>query len=53
VGASFQTKFVPHRLELHGTAKARVVFDNSPAWVTIEISGTESDWKIEHISWVY
>jgi hypothetical protein len=53
VAATFQSKFVPYRLELHGTAKARVIFDSTPAWVSIEISGTQSDWKIEHISWDY
>jgi hypothetical protein len=53
VGANFRTKFVPYRLELRGIAKARVIFDASPVWVSIEISGTQSDWKIEHISWDY
>ena len=53
VGATFQTKFVPYRLEVHGTAKARVIFRAAPAWVSVQISGSESDWKIEHISWDY
>jgi hypothetical protein len=53
VGANFRSRFVPYRLELRGTAKARVSFESSPAWVSIEISGTQSDWKIEHISWDY
>jgi hypothetical protein len=53
LGGNFRTKFVPYRLLLRGTAKARVIFDSSPVWVSIEISGTQSDWKIEHISWDY
>lgn len=53
VAANFRTKFVPYRLELRGTAKARVIFDSTPVWVSIEISGTQSDWKIEHIRWDY
>lgn len=32
IGANFRTKFVPYRLELRGTAKARVIFDSSPVW---------------------
>jgi hypothetical protein len=50
VGATFQTKFIPYHLEVRGTAKARVIFHAAPAWVSIEISGSESNWKIEHIS---
>jgi hypothetical protein len=53
VGATFQTKFVPYHLEVRGTAKARVIFRAAPAWVSIQICGSESDWKIEHISWDY
>jgi|GEM_PF-4733828 len=53
VGAIFQTKFVPYHLEVRGIAKARVIFHRVPAWVSIEISGSESEWKIEHINWDY
>lgn len=53
VGTNFRTKLVAYRLELQGTAKARVIFGGTAAWVSIEIAGTESDWKIEHISWDY
>lgn len=53
VGTSFRIKFVPYHLELHGTAKARVVFETAPMWVSIQISGKEPDWEIDHISWDY
>jgi hypothetical protein len=53
VGAAFKTKFVPWHLELHGTAKTRVIFREAAMWVSIEISGSESEWKIEHIRWDY
>ncbi|MEY2494566.1 MAG: hypothetical protein QOJ45_1058 [Verrucomicrobiota bacterium] len=52
-GAVFKTKFVPYHLELRGTAKTRAMFGSGGRWVSIEISGREPDWKIEHISWDY
>ncbi len=53
VGTSFRIKFVPYHLELHATGKARVIFETAPMWVSIEISGREPDWEIDHISWDY
>jgi hypothetical protein len=53
VGTSFQIKFVPYHLELHARAKARVIFESAPMWVSMQISGTEPDWEIDHISWDY
>jgi hypothetical protein len=53
VGTTFRIKFVHDHFELRGTAKARVIFDSAPLWVSIEISGREPDWEIEHISWNY
>jgi len=52
-GALFKTKFVPYHLELRGRAKARVIFHGAPMWVSIDISGAESEWRVEHISWDY
>ena len=52
-GASFKTKFVPWHIDVQGTVKTRVIFRATPAWVSIEISGSQSDWKIEHVSWDY
>lgn len=51
--ATFQTKFVPYHFEFRGWASARVVFESAPMWVTIDISGRESAWQIEHVSWEY
>jgi hypothetical protein len=53
VGTSFRIKFVHDHFELRGVARARVIFDSAPLWVSIEISGREPDWEIEHISWNY
>jgi hypothetical protein len=53
LGMSFRTKFVPYRLELRGTATARVVFESGAHWVTIEISGPDPDWEIDHMRWDY
>lgn len=53
VGTSFHTKFVPYRLEMRATAKARVIFQTAPMWVTVEISRKELQWEIDHISWDY
>jgi len=53
VRATFQTKFVPYHLEFRGWATARVVCESAAMWVTIEISGKESAWQIEHVSWEY
>jgi hypothetical protein len=53
IGASFRMKFAPWHLELHGTATTRVIFREAEMWVSIEISGHESEWKIEHIRWEY
>jgi hypothetical protein len=53
VGTSFRMKFVYDHFELRGTARARVIFDSGPLWVSIQISGREPDWEIEHISWNY
>jgi hypothetical protein len=53
VGTSFRIKFVLDHFELRGTARARLIFDSAPLWVSIEISGREPDWEIEHISWNY
>ena len=54
VGTSFRIKFVPpSHLELHAKARARVIFETAPMWVSIEISGKEPDWEIDHISWDY
>lgn len=53
LGMSLRTKFVPWRLEVRGTARSRVVFETGPRWVSIEISGQEPNWEIDHISWDY
>jgi hypothetical protein len=53
LGTNFRIKFVHDHLELRGIAKCRVIFDSASAWVSIEISGREPDWEIEHISWDY
>jgi hypothetical protein len=53
LGTSFRTTFVPYHLELQGTARARVVFQAAPVWVTISISRKDADWEIDHISWNY
>jgi hypothetical protein len=53
LGIAFQTKFVPWHLELHGTARTRVVFSEAAMWVSIDISGNESEWMIDHIRWEY
>lgn len=53
LGATFKTKFVPWHFELRGTVKTRVVFREAAMWISIEISGDESEWKIEHIHWEY
>ena len=53
LGTSFRTKFVPNHLEIRGTARARVVFQSAPLWVSIEISRRDADWEIDHISWNY
>lgn len=45
--------FVGWAIVALGGREARVIFDSAPVWVSIEISGTQSDWKIEHISWDY
>jgi hypothetical protein len=50
-GAAFKTKFVPWHLDLRGTVKTRVIFREAAMWISIEISGNESEWKIEHIHW--
>jgi hypothetical protein len=52
-GGQFRTRFVPYRLELRGTAQARVIFDSGAVWIRIEVSGQERDWNVEHISWSY
>jgi hypothetical protein len=52
-GSAFRTRLVPYHFELRGTARTRVTFDSGAAWISIEISGREPDWKIEHISWSY
>ena len=53
VGTAFKTKFVLWHLELHGTARARVIFSEAAMWVSIDISGKESEWMIDHIRWEY
>ena len=52
-GAILETRFVPYYLQLRGTVKTRVVFAATPAWVSIDISGSQSDWKIDHFRWDY
>jgi hypothetical protein len=51
LGMSFRNKFVPYHLELRAKATVRVAFESGSHWVTIEISGHEPDWEIEHIRW--
>ncbi|HEX4630529.1 MAG TPA: hypothetical protein VH188_06145 [Chthoniobacterales bacterium] len=53
LGTSFRTKFVLDHLEIQGTARLRVVFQEAPVWVTISISRKDEDWEIDHISWNY
>jgi hypothetical protein len=53
IGTSLRLRFVAHHFEMRATAKARVIFDAGPLWVSIEFSGREPDWEIEHISWNY
>ena len=53
VGTSFRIKFVPYHLQLDAKARARVIFETAPMWVSIEISRKELDWEINHISWDY
>jgi hypothetical protein len=53
VGTAFKTKFIPWHLELQGTAKTRVIFREAAMWVSIDISGRESEWMIDHIRWEY
>jgi hypothetical protein len=53
LGTSFQVKFVPYHFELRGKVRSRVVFESGPVWITIQISGREPDWEIDHVSWDY
>jgi hypothetical protein len=53
LGMSFRSKFVPYHLELRATATVRVAFESGSHWVTIEISGHEPNWEIDHIRWDY
>ena len=52
-GATFKSRFVPWHFELRGTVKTRVIFREAAMWISIEISGNESEWMIEHIRWEY
>lgn len=52
-GATFTPKLEGRRLELKGTVRTRARFAAGDVWVAIQISGTERDWAIEHISWDY
>lgn len=53
LGATFKSRFVPWHFELRGTVKTRVIFSEAEMWISIEISGKESEWMIEHIRWEY
>lgn len=53
LGMSFRIKFTPFHLDLRATARTRMIFEAGPRWVTMEISGREPDWEIDHISWDY
>ncbi len=49
----FTTKLSGDHLELKGTATARLLSSHGGVWLYVEITGRESEWKIEHIGWNY
>lgn len=42
-----------HTLRARGAVRTRVLFARQGFWVVIQISGTEKNWEIEHLSWEY